>query len=112
MKEPSASTLRADFARDVAAPALARAFGAERIWLFGSAARGEAGEYSDIDLLVESGEGMGVKERLFKAADIVESLDDMPCSIDVIVLTENEVQAKSQVSSIKSMLRDRKVIYG
>ncbi|MDR1312181.1 MAG: nucleotidyltransferase domain-containing protein [Deltaproteobacteria bacterium] len=34
---------------------IARRHGAERVWLFGSYARGEARADSDIDLLVESG---------------------------------------------------------
>ena len=106
-----ATALRVDFAREVAAPALAKAFGARRIWLFGSVAKGEAEQFSDIDLLVDAGVGMGAKERLFKAAEVIESLDDIPCGVDVIVLTEDEIQSKSGISSIKSVLAERKVIY-
>lgn len=51
----SQSSGRFDFAKNVTAPALAKAFNAKRIWLFGSTARNDATSDSDIDLLVEGG---------------------------------------------------------
>lgn len=106
------SDLRLNYARDVAAPALAQVFNAKRVWLFGSSARNAASMNSDIDLLVEGGEGIPGKSRLALACDTVSELPDIPCGIDVVVLTESEIQQKSSVSSIKSMLKDRKLIYG
>lgn len=104
------SSLRFNYAQDIAAPALAMALGAGRVWIFGSAARGESNPCSDIDLLIEGGDGLDAKRRLFLAADVVESLD-APCGIDVIVLTEAEIQQKADVPAIKSMMTDRRLIY-
>lgn len=39
---------------------IAEAFGVERVWLFGSYARGEASENSDIDLRIEGGKVRGM----------------------------------------------------
>ena len=104
------SLMRLNYARDFAAPALANAFGANRVWVFGSSARKTASRNSDIDILVDGGKGMSAKARLSLAYDVV-SLLDVPCGIDVIVLTEDEIKEKSSVSSIKSMLNDRELIY-
>lgn len=41
--------------------ALAKEYGAERIWLFGSYARGEAKDGSDIDLRIDKGDIRGWK---------------------------------------------------
>lgn len=39
---------------------IAEAFGVDRVWLFGSYARGEASENSDIDLRIEGGKIRGM----------------------------------------------------
>ena len=105
------SASRFDFAKNVAAPALAKAFNANRVWLFGSAARNEAASDSDIDLLVEGGAGLSAKARLSLAYDVVSSLD-APCGCDVIILTEDEIAAKAPISFFRSILSERKLIYG
>ena len=79
------SETRMRFARDVAAPLLAKALGSKRVWVFGSAARKCSRSDSDIDILVEGGEGLTASERLSIAYDIVSSLD-VPCGCDVVVL--------------------------
>ena len=105
------SLLRFNYAAEVAAPALAEAFNARRIWLFGSSARNMANRDSDIDILVEGGGILCAKKRLSLAYDVVSSLEDLPCGIDVIVLTEEEIGQKKSVSAISSMLNDRKLIF-
>ena len=107
------SSTRYAYARDVVAPALAQAFGANRVWLFGSVARNDASCDSDIDLLVESGdEYMQPKRRLFLASEIVQSLN-APFSIDVAVLTEGEFEQKIKTGSrfAYAILSDRRILH-
>jgi uncharacterized protein len=54
-----------------AAPRL-RALGVERLWLFGSIARGEAGPESDVDLLIETD-----PDSQFSLFDVVDLQDDL-----------------------------------
>lgn len=49
---------------DIVAPIAAR-FGAERVWLFGSYARGEADGESDVDIVVRPGKGWGIRIGTF-----------------------------------------------
>ncbi len=105
------SASRFDFAKNVAAPALAKAFNANKVWLFGSAARNEASSDSDIDLLVEGGARLSAKARLSLAYDVVSSLD-APCGCDVIILTEDEIAAKAPIPFFRSILSERKLVYG
>ncbi len=55
-----------------ASPELA-ALGVKRLWLFGSRARGDARENSDIDFLVEFAEGRKNFDSFMEAADLLES---------------------------------------
>ena len=105
------SEIRMQFARDVAAPLLAKAFGSKRVWVFGSASTASSRLDSDIDILVEGGEGLTASKRLSIAYDIISSLD-VPCGCDVVVLTTDELAAKKDVSFIKSMLQERILVYG
>jgi predicted nucleotidyltransferase len=63
-----------------AAPDLAREYGVTRIALFGSFARGDATEDSDVDLLVEVDPSIGL--RFVDLADRLEVL--MAMSTDVV----------------------------
>lgn len=100
------------YARDIAAPALAHAFNADRVWLFGSTASHNASDDSDIDLMVECKDDcLPIKNRLFLANEIVSSLA-APFDIDVIVLTVGECVAKSESSFMQSVIDSRRLIYG
>jgi len=61
----------------------------DRIILFGSAARGEAGVDSDIDLLVVKS---NVKHRMRLAQLIHISLFGIPASVDVVVVSPEDVE--------------------
>ena len=80
------------------------------IVLFGSAARGEAGERSDLDLLVIK---RGVLHRRRLAQDIYVRLIGIPVPVDVIVLTPEDIDAlKDSIGTIvPSALKEGIEIY-
>ena len=82
----------------------------ERIVLFGSAARGEVREDSDIDLLIVK---RGVEHRRRLAQEIDRRLFGIPLAVDVIVVTPEDVlSAQGRVgSSVGPALREGREIY-
>lgn len=60
---------------------VAKKHGARNIRIFGSAARGEAGPYSDVDFLVEMEPGRSLIDHVALWQDLEEILD---CKIDVV----------------------------
>lgn len=81
----------------------------ERIILFGSAARGEMGPHSDVDLLV-------VKDDVHRrrlAGDIYENLHGVGAPVDVVVVTSEDIEryADSHALVIKPALREGRVVY-
>lgn len=77
MAEPTIEGLRA---RRSEIEAVARAHGATRVRVFGSVARGDAAEGSDIDLLVDLEDGRG----LFDLGGLLMDLRDLlGCEVDV-----------------------------
>jgi predicted nucleotidyltransferase len=83
----------------------------ERIILFGSAARGEMGPDSDLDVLVVKS---GVEHRRRLAQDIYMNLAGVGVGVDLIVLTPEDIDAqKGSVGSIVGpALEEGRVIYG
>ncbi len=69
--------------------AIARKHGASNVRVFGSVARGEADEQSDIDLLVDLDRG----RTLFDLAALIEELNEVTgCRVDVV--TERGLRAR------------------
>jgi predicted nucleotidyltransferase len=60
-----------------------------RIILFGSAARGDAHEDSDLDLLVIMPDGAHRRQTAYAAH---ESLFDLGCAKDIVVVLESDVE--------------------
>ncbi len=83
----------------------------DKIILFGSAARGEMGPDSDLDLLVIKG-GKFNKLRLTTA--IYRHLRGKAAPVDVVVVTPEEVEryGNSPYLVIYPALREGKVVYG
>ena len=81
-----------------------------RIILFGSRARGEAGPWSDVDLLVVLPE---VTHKRKAMVEILRALSDLPVAKDVIVTTPEEILQRGNLvgSVLRSALRDGKVLY-
>ncbi len=81
----------------------------EKIILFGSAARGEMGPHSDVDLLVvKDGER---SHDVMK--EIYMNLDGVGVAVDALVATSDRVQRyrDSHALVFKSALREGRVIY-
>jgi predicted nucleotidyltransferase len=81
----------------------------ERIILFGSAARGEGGPDSDIDLLI-------VKSNVHRrrlAMDLYEALADIEQAVDLIVATPEDLERYGQSPALvlEPALREGKLLY-
>lgn len=81
-----------------------------RILLFGSQARGDANESSDVDLLVVM-ENVPDKHRI--AVDIRRLLRDMPVGKDIVVTTPDEIARRGHMvgTVIRAALREGIVVY-
>lgn len=87
-----------------------------RIILFGSRARGEAGRWSDMDLLVVLPEVRDKRAAMVEALRALNGLRDpqgVPVAVDVIVTTPAEIESRGDVpgSVLRSALREGKVVY-
>ena len=85
-------------------------FRPERIILFGSRARGTAGDDSDIDLLVVFPEPI---DRKTMTISIMKSLADLPVGKDIVVTTTEELKTRGGLSStiLHPALQEGKVLY-
>ena len=83
----------------------------DRIILFGSAARGQMGPDSDLDVLVVKS---AIEHRRRLAQDIYMNLPELGVGVDVIVLTPEdiEVQRTSVGSIVGPALEEGRIIYG
>jgi predicted nucleotidyltransferase len=95
--------------RDLVRRIVAR-FNPTRILVFGSYARGDWHEGSDLDLMVEMETPLGPHAR---RAAIRETLWPPPCGIDLLVYTPAEVEERrmSLASIVPSILEEGRTIY-
>jgi predicted nucleotidyltransferase len=68
-----------------------------QVFLFGSAARGGAGQSSDLDLLVVMPDGTDRLEMSFR---LHRSLRGLDCPVDIIVVLESEARALRENPSL------------
>ena len=82
----------------------------EQIIMFGSAARGEMGRNSDVDLLVIK---RGPVHRRRLAQEIYMRMHGVGQAVDIIVVTPEDVERyrDSHALVIKPALRDGRVVY-
>lgn len=89
---------------------IAEKYGIDTVWLFGSYARGEATADSDVDLLVNYKQGLGLKFVGF----VCDLEDDLGVHVDV--LTNDGLylspERSSKTSLIKNIERDRRLLVG
>ena len=81
----------------------------EKIILFGSAARGEMGPHSDVDLLVVKSQA----HRLELTGRIYRSLHGVGEAVDVVVVTPEDIEryGESHFLVIAPALKEGKVVY-
>ena len=89
---------------------IARKFNPVRIILFGSWARGEAREDSDLDLLVVLPK---VEHKRKAAIQIGNTLSNLPISKDIVVTTPEEIEKYGKIvgNILRPALEEGKVIY-
>lgn len=81
-----------------------------RILLFGSHARGNAAEWSDVDLLVVLPEA---PDKRRATVDIRVALADLPVGKDIIVTTPDEIAKRGHIfgNIVHAALREGEVLY-
>ncbi len=84
-------------------------YDAERIILFGSAARGDTDEYSDVDLIIIKKTDKGFVHRLQEAGSYLT----LSIHVDIFVYTPDELQSMIEEENpfIQNAVRDGRVIY-
>jgi predicted nucleotidyltransferase len=87
---------------------IVKGFAPERIVLFGSVARGEAGPDSDLDLLVVFDR---VEDKGYAQASIYNALRGIPFPKDVFVVTEKETAEKGRNKTLDEALLQGRIIY-
>jgi len=89
---------------------IAGEFGPEKIILFGSAARGEAGDRSDLDILVVMDTDLPYYKR---APEVRVKLLGIPLAMDIFVTTPREFSAYKDDDGffIKNIVRTGKIAY-
>lgn len=82
----------------------------ERIILFGSRARGDSGEASDLDILVIV---KSVEPRHRRSVPIYGALSDVLVPMDIIVYSPDEVEEWSEVPQafVTTAIREGRVLY-
>lgn len=105
------TALRADAALADIVRRLVDAYRPERIYLFGSQARGDAGADSDYDLMVVVRDETPVERRSSRLAYSV--LWGAPTAVDVIVWTSSAFDRRARVpaSLPATVLREGKLLY-
>jgi uncharacterized protein len=106
---------------DPGAIELARVVGAivaavepESVLLFGSRARGEGGEVSDIDLAIMAPDGTPRRRVAMRAYEAVARLEGRTIAVDIVVLTPSIVEAEREVpgSLSRAVLADGIAVHG
>ncbi len=89
---------------------IADRFKPERILLFGSRARGDAKDRSDVDLLVVMPDGTNRREA---AVEMGVAVGDLPIAKDIVVTTPAHIAQRGHVigTVLRPALRDGKVLY-
>lgn len=82
---------------------VAKKYGVSMIWLFGSYARGEATEKSDIDLLIDGG---SIRTLFQLAALRLELEDALQKSVDLITVGNNDQNFLHKIRQDEVVLYD------
>jgi uncharacterized protein len=90
---------------------LVKDFHPDRIYLFGSRARGDAGPHSDYDVLLVLRELTDKRYRISQAAYM--ALHDVPAAVDVVVWAKDDFdrRQRSVASLPATVLREGRLLY-
>lgn len=86
----------------------------EKVILFGSHARSEAGEDSDIDVLVVESEPFGKgRSRLAEIGKMHRALRSIPLPIDILLFSRNEMERYGQAANhvVRRALQEGEIVY-
>lgn len=83
----------------------AKEYGAERIYLFGSYARGDANENSDIDLRIDKGE---IKGGIALAGLLLALEDDLGVKIDLVTTGSLDRDFLEEIKKEEQLLYETK----
>ena len=91
---------------------IAKKYGLKAVYVFGSYARGDANEKSDIDLLIDTA-GTNIKSLLHLASVYSDLEDALQKEIDLITVSSIEQQAMmpSEIRFREAVLKERVNIY-
>ena len=95
--------------------AIVEAVDPEQVIQFGSRARGDARESSDVDLVVVESEPFGkTRSRRLEAARVYEALADFDTLTDVLLYSRDEVRRRRNSANhvLADALREGRVLYG
>ena len=89
---------------------LGSAVNASRVILFGSYARGEATQNSDVDLMIIAESDL---PRFKRSRELYKLMRPYPFGMDLVVYTPQEIERgkKSPVSFVSTVLREGKTLY-
>ena len=105
-----AKTITVEEATSLMVQRIVSLFGPERIILFGSQARGDMDEDSDVDLLVVLPE---CQDRKAATIAMMKALADLPVSKDILVTSTSEIETRGKLVStvLYPALREGRVLY-
>ena len=89
---------------------MAIATNAERVILFGSYARGDATEQSDVDLMIVAKSDL---PRFKRSRELYKLLRPHPFAMDIVVYTPQEIEKgkRTDVSFVSNVFKEGKTLY-
>lgn len=92
---------------------LTKGYGAEKIVLFGSTARGDFGQNSDLDILVLK-EGIDKLNSLQRGREARAVLGDIDIPVDILVHTPYEIEKRLYLRDpfFEKIFEEGKILYG
>ena len=95
---------------EAAAKRLGKEINASQVILFGSYARGQASENSDVDLMIIAESRL---PRYKRSRELYKLFQPYPFGMDLVVYTPEEIEKgkKSPISFVSRVLREGKTVY-
>lgn len=89
---------------------LAIAADAEKVILFGSHARGDASEHSDVDFMIIANSDL---PRFKRSRELYKLIKPHPFAMDIIVYTPQEIEKgkKTKISFVSTVLKEGETLY-